>query len=214
MTTRTLIIAITAFAAAAYVLRSSNEQQTPESVAPRTRVPPVTRPAHGWQDHPRVAAGINRLPRPAAAQSAVEPAASEEVEVSADKTAAPRALETDQIQEQMEERFYAEAADAAWDYKAVRTIEQRIAGLMPASSALRSVECRASFCRIETSHASIEEFRELVHGAFLSPDTQLWNGGFFASVLGEPPAAGAGMVAVAYLAREGQALPPPDRAAP
>ncbi|WP_437284247.1 hypothetical protein [Sorangium sp. So ce406] len=46
-----------------------------------------------------------------------------------------------------------------------------------------------------------------MYGAFHDPATKLWHGGSFATVLPDPDEEGR-VVTVAYLARDGQSLPP------
>jgi hypothetical protein len=67
-------------------------------------------------------------------------------------------------------------------------------------------------CRIETVHRGLDEFRAFVHRAFLTRDTKVSNGPVFAGLLMEP-AQGERVVAVAYVGREGTALPMPPSVA-
>ncbi|MGK3984788.1 hypothetical protein WME99_17210 [Sorangium sp. So ce136] len=109
------------------------------------------------------------------------------------------------IRERLDERFARERRDPAWTVDAQRTAESRVAGAIPETSEVRSIECRASMCRIETTHQDLNQYQQFVHRAFMNPETHLWNGGFFATLLGEP--ADGRVTTVAYLAREGEALP-------
>ena len=82
----------------------------------------------------------------------------------------------------------------------------REAAVLPPASELGAVECHASMCRIESRHEDAARYRQFAHSAFIDPETESWNGGFFSTAVPEP---GSGrLLAVAYVAREGQELPP------
>jgi len=106
--------------------------------------------------------------------------------------------------------FTAEDEDADWASRARQTAEERVRADLPAGSELRSVECRASICRIETSHADRDGFREFARRAFNDPTTGVWNGGSFSTIVSGNTDPGTPIVVVSYLAREGSNLPPPD----
>jgi len=59
-------------------------------------------------------------------------------------------------------------------------------------------------CRIETVHQGLESYRTFVQDAFISPETKLWNGGFFSAEFADP--IDGKLVTVSYLAREGEEL--------
>jgi hypothetical protein len=105
--------------------------------------------------------------------------------------------------------FRSEAVDSSWNWIAADAVTKGVQAVLPAGSTIRSVECRGTLCRIETSHADVEAFRTWAHNAFLKRETRVGTSGFFASVVGEPNP-GNPVVAVAYLAREGKQLPGPD----
>jgi hypothetical protein len=137
----------------------------------------------------------------------------------AEPVASPRAPVTDadgpaptpaDVRDRLEDAFRGQAIDPVWSRTAVQTLDRKLATVLPARSAVRSVECRGALCRIETSHAGRDEYREFVHRAFVRSETELWNAGFFTNVVAEP-GVGQPLVTVAYLAREGQGLPPPEQ---
>ena len=120
-----------------------------------------------------------------------------------------RRVEPAMIRQRLDDYFARERPDPGWAYDAQRTAEARIVGAIPKTSEVRSIECRASMCRIETAHQDLDQYQQFVHRALMDPETKLWNGGFFATLLGEP--AEGRVTTVAYLARDGEALPPmPD----
>ena len=88
-------------------------------------------------------------------------------------------------------------------------LDQRLHAVLPTGSTIRSVECRGSLCRVETTHPSLDGFRDFVQRAYLTPEpARVSNGPVLASVLAEP-VAGQPVIAVAYLGKEGSALPMP-----
>lgn len=124
-----------------------------------------------------------------------------------DIEAAP-ALEVEEVRDWLDMQLHEEGVDSSWSREATHIIHQRIATTLPTRSAVESVECHASMCRIETVHATLEDYQQFVRDSFIMSETQMWNGGFFASIVGEP-AAGEELTTVAYLARDGEALPMP-----
>jgi len=116
-----------------------------------------------------------------------------------------RHVEPAVIRERLDDQFARERPDPAWAPDAQRTAEARIVGAISKTSEVRSIECRASMCRIETAHQDLDHYQQYVHRAFMDPETHLWNGGFFATLLGEPTESR--VTTVAYLARDGEALP-------
>jgi hypothetical protein len=86
-------------------------------------------------------------------------------------------------------------------------LELGMRAVLPAGSSVRSVECRGSLCRVETQHAGFDDFRDFVQRAFQGqPVAPVSNGPVFVNLL-EEPAPGKPVVAVAYVGREGTALP-------
>jgi hypothetical protein len=106
--------------------------------------------------------------------------------------------------------FHSEGVDLVWSQEAMRTLGGKLPALLPTRSVVRSVDCRGSLCRIETSHTSVDDYRDFIQRAFLSSETRLWDAGFFAGLLAEPEP-GQPIVNVAYLAHEGQDLPATER---
>jgi len=165
-------------------------ERTPRAAAAAAPQPPSHPRFPELAPLARVAADEPRDPAPAAAAPATAPPSSA------------------QVRDRLDEVFHAESIDAAWSHTAVRTLEAKLAPLLPARSTVRSVDCRGSLCRIETSHAGVDEYRDFVQHAFLGR-TELWNAGFFTNVVADP-VPGQPVITVAYLAREGQSLPSPE----
>jgi hypothetical protein len=144
-------------------------------------------------------------PMPTVRVAADEPPAADPAAAAADKPPAAPAPSAAQVRDRLDEVFRAEPVDAAWSQTATHTLQTKLAALLPAQSAVRSVDCRGSLCRIETSHAGVTEYRDFVKRTFLG-QPELWNAGFFTNVIADP-VPGQPVVTVAYLAREGQSLP-------
>jgi hypothetical protein len=114
-----------------------------------------------------------------------------------------------EVRDRFEVFFASEAVDSSWNWKAADTLTKGIQAVLPAGSVLRRIECRGTLCRVETSHLDVDTYRTYTQDAFLNRETRVGSSGFFASLLGDSTVGGS-VVAVAYLAREGKALPGPE----
>ncbi|WP_433926504.1 hypothetical protein AB3662_26660 [Sorangium cellulosum] len=168
-----------------------------ERSAPRRDPPPREDAAPGQA--PAQAADA-RSPSPAA------PDAEGPGEGAAEKPAAPP-MEPEEVRFRLDTVFHDESVDRAWTAGAQATAQRRLSAVLPETSRLRSIECRASLCRVESAHQDPDSYNRFVYGAFHDPATKLWNGGSFATVLPDPDEEGR-VVTVAYLARDGHSLPP------
>jgi len=147
-----------------------------------------------------LSAGLPRSLPPAATAPAPTP--------TAPAAAPPTELRPADVRDHMERVFVDEKPDLNWSRTAERTAETRLRSLMPEGGTLRSVECRASLCRIETSHEGLDEYREFVERAFMKMDTQVWNGPSYSTPLDDKAAEhGFPLTFVSFLAREGHELP-------
>jgi hypothetical protein len=116
-----------------------------------------------------------------------------------------------EIGERLQTAFEADQPDLRWSQQAHRAAEARLNALLPAGSTLRSFDCRASLCRIRTSHKSAEGYDQFVRSAFLDQTTQIWNApGYSYREPSDDPENGA-VATITYVAREGAALPPIDQ---
>jgi hypothetical protein len=91
------------------------------------------------------------------------------------------------------------------EHGSTRSLEGAIRAALPAKSKLRSVECRGSLCRVETTHPDADEFRAFVQATFQA-SSKIPSGPAFVSLVGEP-VAGQPMTAVAFMAQPGTELP-------
>jgi len=117
--------------------------------------------------------------------------------------ASDEALSAGEIQDKLQTAFGRAALGDVHD--STRGLEVAIRAALPASSKLRSVECRGSLCRVETTHPDADEFRAFVQATF-QPSSSIPSGPAFVSLVGEP-VAGQPMTAVAFLSQPGTELP-------
>jgi hypothetical protein len=120
-------------------------------------------------------------------------------------SSAPAPATPAEIHARFDARFNEERRDEAWAGTSQRTATSRISAVLPATSKLQSIECRASMCRIETTHEDAGHYRNFVRDGFLDPNTAPWNGAYFSTAVPDPDSGK--LVATAYLAREGESLP-------
>jgi hypothetical protein len=117
------------------------------------------------------------------------------------KHGAPNEAETVQ---QLDRKFTAEARDSDWTGTAERDLHAALSATLPEGTTLGKVECRTSFCRVESFHQDLEHFQQFVDKAYMGREKQVWNAGFTAVVTSQSPSR---VTALSYVAREGQAIP-------
>jgi hypothetical protein len=121
--------------------------------------------------------------------------------------ASPEPTEVDQ-RGLVAQAFDAEPEDPNWAPEG--EIQGLLAEALPAGSSLRSVVCRSTLCKVETSHMNQSEQQAFVQ-AFGMPrpgPPRPFNGAMFDQ--GEPSAGGRELRSVTYLVRRGHAFPSPD----
>jgi|GEM_PF-2627917 len=119
------------------------------------------------------------------------------------------AVTSEEMRDQMQASFVAAPLTASRDR--AQSLENGVRAALPKGSSVLSVECRDSLCRIETVHASGDEFRDFVRHAFQDA-TRISSGPAFVSLLDESQP-GQPMTAIAYVGPEGSTLPMPGSAA-
>ncbi|NOK39679.1 hypothetical protein D7W79_40845 [Corallococcus exercitus] len=70
--------------------------------------------------------------------------------------------------------FAAEPVDGDWSARASRTLDDAFRAHLPATSRVKSLECRATLCRVELVHRAQTD-----HGAFLMNGLRTWPGSVF-----------------------------------
>jgi hypothetical protein len=155
----------------------------------------------------RVALSPTKLAAIAPAPQPVATAPSASAARDSDGNKAPHPLDAPTMRQHLEDAWNVQAGQSAWTHGARQIAESKLSALLPAGSAARAVECRASMCRIETEHADVAHYAQFARSAFLEARTQLWNGGVFSAIVEDSSASGGKVISVAYLAGEGQTLP-------
>lgn len=120
----------------------------------------------------------------------------------------PRELSTAEARETHQRLFDDGEHATPWSRAAVQRAREKLPGALPPGSEVVGVECRGKLCRLESRHRDAESFDQYVEAVFLQARSQLWNGGFYA-YLDDPPDGGRERRAVAFLAADGEDLPPP-----
>ncbi|NBD07690.1 hypothetical protein [Corallococcus silvisoli] len=70
--------------------------------------------------------------------------------------------------------FAEEPVDGDWSARAARTLDDAFREHLPATSRVKSLECRATLCRVELVHRAAAD-----HGAFLMSGLRTWRGSVF-----------------------------------
>jgi hypothetical protein len=99
--------------------------------------------------------------------------------------------------------FAAEAPDRSWDATAALDLRSSLSSHMTADSTVRSLECRMSACRVETTHRDMATFRAWATATLNS--TSQWDGPFVSNVVSREP--GEAVRTVAFFYRPGGAVP-------
>ena len=141
--------------------------------------------------------------RPVAAPAPAEPAATSD---SAEAPEAKPRLTRGELRDGFESFFQNDPHDAAWSQRTTDALTRGVHAVLPTGSRLQRLECRGTLCRIETSHADLDAYHVYTVGAFQGPETRVTTSAMFQTVVGEP-VAGKPVVAVAFLARDGNELP-------
>jgi hypothetical protein len=124
--------------------------------------------------------------------------------------ATPPAISWEERRDRYEAAFAADAVDPHWTVRARHELDRGLAAALPDGSAVRSFECRAEMCRIETSHPDTTHYNEFVSTAFLSLSPRLWNGAFLSAAVEGGDSPDGPRTMVTYVAREGKSLPQVD----
>ena len=138
-------------------------------------------------------------PEPAPAVASADPA---------DQSAQPAKFTDAERREHVAEVFDAERTDPSWHGEAdARSLFRQV---LPAGSALRSVACRKSLCRVETSHPDAEARRAYVNAlAMPNPGREMPFAGMLFDAEDDQAENGQTLRSVTYLVRTGYDLPNP-----
>jgi hypothetical protein len=109
--------------------------------------------------------------------------------------------------ESLEGAFVADSSSSDWGSAVQREARASLEAKLPSGSAIRSFDCRATLCRIETSHESVRTYNSFVHDAFVSRKPAPWSAPSYQVVLNDPDADDGRVTAVTFLARPGHEIP-------
>jgi hypothetical protein len=140
-----------------------------------------------------------RRERPSADASAAEPAR-------------PRSWTSQDLLDHYDVAFATENVDSEWAVRARRIAEERLKADLPTGSSVRSIDCRTSMCRIESSHADRGSYAQFARQSFQDPATSIWNCGSFSTIVNDDSQPGSAVMVVSYVSRDGTNLSTPDPA--
>ena len=112
------------------------------------------------------------------------------------------------LRDSLELAFMQDPASGAEQVAWQRDARQQVEADLPAGSSLRSFDCHASFCRIETGHTGMRQYHEYLQAAFSDPKTSVGTHQFYSTPATDDRRAGETLVTVAYVAEPGQSLRP------
>ncbi len=104
----------------------------------------------------------------------------------------------------LEQSFANERPDGRWSGATTNEIARALPATLPKGSNVSAVNCKSHTCRVETTHESVESFREFNTSAFARSAQAIWKGGVYSAVREHSTR---GVVALTYLAKEGEELP-------
>lgn len=109
--------------------------------------------------------------------------------------------------ESLDRKFEAEPADRTWAPLAAQEARQALQAEIAADTSVSHVDCRATWCRIETVHSDVDSFKKFAGKSLLSRERKLWNGGVAATIRDD---SNGSVTAVTFITREGHDMPLPD----
>ncbi|MBN9688031.1 MULTISPECIES: hypothetical protein [unclassified Corallococcus] len=80
----------------------------------------------------------------------------------------------EQSRTRVSDAFAAEPVDGDWSARASKTLDDAFRAHLPGTSRVKSLECRATLCRVELVHRAQAD-----HGAFLMNGLRTWPGSVF-----------------------------------
>jgi len=149
-------------------------------------------------------------PLPGSAPSTVPPSPTPPQQTEEEKARDARRAELE-LAESLDRKFATEQVDRDWAGQAAEEAKRALTSQIDGGSSVRRVECRSTWCRIETFHADLAAFRGFARESLLGRERQLWNGAISATVRDESES---GVTAVTFISREGHPMPLPDGVTP
>ncbi len=106
------------------------------------------------------------------------------------------------LRQHLDASFEEQAADPGWSGAARLSVARTFAALMPPTSTMKSVECRATLCRMEMVYDDLAQVQAFM--SRLGPEALPWNGTLFSTPIGDPSVSP--VTFVAFLSRDGHQL--------
>jgi glycine/D-amino acid oxidase-like deaminating enzyme len=208
MTGKTLILGagIVIAAVVLYAQRGAGRAAVtePRAVTPAVRItgganatPHVWTPSRSTPEEPPVAVGKRDAiaePPPARDQGPAQPKRGETLI----EQFAP-------LHDALESAFVLESHDGAWSMEAQRKAEASLSAILPPRAAVKSIDCRSTLCRIETTHDGYPDAKMFV-SRLAAPERRPWNGAFYTGPIAREPGTGT-VTFITYLGREGATMP-------
>jgi len=119
---------------------------------------------------------------------------------------AARRVELEQA-ESLDRKFAAEPIDSEWASRASEDAKRALLSEVSGDTSVKRVDCRSTWCRIETFHNSLDSYRAFTQESLLGHQRQLWNADVTVTVRDESDS---GVTAVTFITREGHHMPMPD----
>jgi hypothetical protein len=201
-----VVCVVAATLAATFIVVERNRQSAELSKLEKKVAALAERPASGASDDERPSAPSRSFDAPPVI-AAAPPSAGVTVAPPSPPVAAPQGPSASEVRDNLEIAFGGDHRDSIWSGADQRRTTQKLEGALPEGSSLKSLDCRASICRVETSHADLAHYKTFVRTAFMNPTTQIWNAPSVSMRMSDVDTPGAALVTVSYIAREGQDLP-------
>jgi hypothetical protein len=106
----------------------------------------------------------------------------------------------EEVRDSVEAKFLGEGQDPAWSRTAGYRARSTVLRSLPSESRLSGIECRASMCRVETTHPNESAYQQFMRAPMRSLENA-WPAPSLVTVLRTEP--DGEVVSVMYLAREG-----------
>ncbi len=158
---------------------------------------------------PAVLAASPSLTAPVAVARAPAPAALEHEEEEAPPAPRTRLPEPEEMLAHLESSFQTEPANSDWAAKAQREVRDNLSALLPPEAIVRSLDCRASLCRLEVTYTDEAQYRQVM--GHPGATSMLWKGASMTHIEKDPVRGG--ISAVSYLSHPERSLPLPPAAA-
>jgi len=194
--------AIAIGAAVLYANRGASRAAATEDTPTVSTERGSTAPAHVWRSSTPPPRPVGVVEKP---DAIVEPPPAKARQPAQPKRGQTMIEDFAPIHDALEAAFAQELHEGAWSIDAQRTAEASLSATLPPRTAIKSIDCHSTLCRIETIHDGYQDAKVFV-SHLVEPGQRPWNGAFYTGPIARD--SGTGVVTfVTYLAREGAAMP-------